>query len=281
MRIEDLDRARCKPEYVAQVLRDLEWVGIVWDNDASDPVYHQSKRQHLYVEAWRQLFAQGYLYPSPHSRKDVERCLSAPHEGDEGAEVVFPTELRPAYVQDGAAVGRGNNLHLPADLRQLTCPSDQAPGVVNWRFRVPDGQRVEFVDGNYGPVSFVAGSDFGDFLVWRADDSASYELAVVVDDLEMGITEVVRGQDLLLSTARQLLLMDVLCQLEHKRRDRPTFYHCPLVLDKDGKRMAKRCASTTLQGLRDQGLEPSQLAEQFFVDCGEGGGGGSNWGTDG
>ena len=267
LRIEDLDRARCKREYVAQVLRDLEWVGIVWDNDVSDPMYHQSHRQHLYLEAWRLLYEKGYLYPSRHSRKDVERCLSAPHESEEGAEPVFPTELRPAYMQDGATVGRGNNLFLPADLRHLTSPSVQASGTANWRFRVPDGQKVEFVDGNYGPVSYTAGVDFGDFLVWRADDTASYELAVVVDNLEMGITEVVRGQDLLLSTARQLLLMDVLCQSSAAvgKRSKPAFFHCPLVLDKDGKRMAKRCASNTLQGLREAGVSPTQLSELFHL----------------
>ena len=269
LRIDDLDGARCKPQYLAQQLQDLTWFGIAWDNDAADGAYHQSRRKHYYEAAWRCLFEQGHLYPSPHSRKDVERCLSAPHAGE--GEVVFPTELRPYYVQDQSCVGLGSRAHLPADLCQAV-----APGKVNWRFRVPDGRAVTFTDTNCGPQRFIAGTDFGDFLVWRADDMASYELAVVVDDLDMGVTEVVRGEDLLLSTARQLLLMEVLL-LQRDVRDGggdnsstskkvPTYFHCPLVMDKDGMRMAKRCASTTLQSLREEsGLMPSNIKEMYSL----------------
>merc|ERR1711991_13575 len=115
---------------------------------------------------------------APHSRKDIELSISAPHEGDK--EIIFPKTLR----QD-----------RPSGLEE--------PGKVNWRFRVPDNLVIEFNDIHYGPQSFTTGVDFGDFLIWRGSDNiASYELAVVVDDHEMGVTEVVRGQDLLLSTAR-------------------------------------------------------------------------------
>jgi glutamyl/glutaminyl-tRNA synthetase len=108
------------------------------------------------------------------------------------------------------------------------------PGKVNWRFRVPDGRTIQFHDVNMGPQAFTAGVDFGDFIVWRGDGVASYELAVVVDDLAMGVTEVVRGGDLLLSTARQLLLYEHLCEPSSV----PSFFHCPLVRDATGKRLA-------------------------------------------
>ena len=262
LRIEDLDAPRCKPQFLPQMLEDLAWVGISWDNDALQPEYSQSTRKALYLNAWRRLYELGCVYPSPHSRKDVEKCLSAPHESD-GGDPVFPTELRPAFAAAAAL-----QCEYPPDLRGLVAPTRG----VNWRLRVPDGRAVCFTDGSFGPQCFTAGEDFGDFVVWSgASDMPSYELAVVVDDLEMGVTEVVRGKDLLLSTARQLLLVEALSPLFGRggKGGVPlSYYHCPLVLDSTGLRMAKRTPQTTLKGLREAGVTPQDAEAQALVEEG-------------
>jgi glutamyl-tRNA synthetase len=126
---------------------------------------------------------------------------------------------------------------------------------VNWRFRVPDGEAISFADGRYGPQQFVAGKDFGDFVVWRHDDTPAYQLAVAVDDAAMQITEVVRGEDLLRSTARQLLMYQALGFAA------PAFYHCPLVTDESGARLAKRHDALSLRTLREQGQKPEVLRD--------------------
>jgi glutamyl-tRNA synthetase len=128
---------------------------------------------------------------------------------------------------------------------------------VNWRFRVPDGEEIVFVDLKQGRQTFVAGRDFGDFAVWRRDDVPAYQLAVVTDDALMGITEVVRGADLLKSTARQILLQRALGY------ETPAYFHCDLVTDERGERLAKRHASLSLRRLRAAGLTPEQVRERF------------------
>ena len=130
-------------------------------------------------------------------------------------------------------------------------PATSSRGV--WRFRVPDGEAVDFDDGGFGRQRFVAGRDFGDFVVWRGDDVPSYQLACVADDAAMGVTEVVRGADLLLSTARQILLYRALGY------EVPRFRHCPLVTDAAGVRLAKRHAALSLRRLREDGLDPATL----------------------
>ena len=127
----------------------------------------------------------------------------------------------------------------------------------NWRFRVPDGEVIAFDDGFFGRQQFQAGRDFGDFVVWRREEMPSYQLAVVVDDAAMKITEVVRGADLLLSTARQLLLYRAL------ELPPPAFYHCPLVTDEGGVRLAKRHDALSLRSLRAKGLTPQQLRQAW------------------
>jgi glutamyl-tRNA synthetase len=129
---------------------------------------------------------------------------------------------------------------------------------VNWRFRVPDGEELVFEDLRRGRQAFVAGRDFGDFAVWRRDDAPAYQLAVVVDDELMNITEVVRGSDLLKSTARQILLQRALgCET-------PLYFHCDLVTDERGERLAKRHDSLSLRRLRASGLTPEQVRERFL-----------------
>jgi len=128
---------------------------------------------------------------------------------------------------------------------------------VNWRFHVPDGEAVEFEDAHLGRQRFVAGTDFGDFLVWRRDDVPAYQLAVVADDADMRITEVVRGADLLKSTARQLLLFRALGV------NPPAYYHCDLMTDQSGRRLAKRHDSLSLRTLRRNGADPKALVQQW------------------
>lgn len=242
LRIEDLDAPRCRAEFTAAAVADLAWLAIAWSEgpDVGGPwaPYVQSARTAWYLDVWRRLEAAGAIYPSPHSRKDVEAAATAPHGesthpagGPHGeGEPIFPPSLRPAHRQRAAA-----------------------PGGVAWRFQVPDGRAVEFVDAIHGPVRRVAGVDFGDFVVWRRDDLAAYELAVVADDHAMAIAEVVRGADLLTSTARQLLLYDALGWTS------PAFCHAPLVRDAAGRRLAKRSGGFAIADLRARGWTPHDV----------------------
>jgi len=239
LRSEDLDRDRCKPEFVRGMFEDLRWAGLDWQEgpDVGGPVgpYVQSQRIGCYRAAWEQLRALGCVYPCTCSRQDVLRALGAPHAGEE--EPLYPGTCRPS----SAAV-------------KASAHAAPAGGRVNWRFQVPEGEIIRFVDGRRGPQEFVAGRDFGDFVIWRHDDVPAYQLAVVVDDAAMRVTEVVRGADLLLSTARQLLLYRALGV------EPPRFYHCDLVTDEKGARLAKRHDALSLRALRAKGVPPERLA---------------------
>lgn len=235
LRVEDLDEVRCRADFTQGLYEDLHWAGLTWDEGPDvgglyGP-YIQSQRRAFYLKAWEVLKNKGVIYACTHSRKDVENATQAPHEEDE-AEPIFPRRLR---AVDGAGQER------------------QGPAGVNWRFRVPDGEKIFVLDERLGPIIYVAGEDFGDFLVWRRDDVPAYELAVVVDDAEMAITEVVRGEDLLKSTARQLLLYRAL------GLGAPAFCHVPLVKDSSGKRLAKRDNAMSLRGLREKGISMEQV----------------------
>jgi glutamyl-tRNA synthetase len=142
---------------------------------------------------------------------------------------------------------------FPPQLRPTQWTRAAAPGGVPWRFRVPDGRTIEVHDALAGVVRRTAGIDFGDFVVWRRDDLAAYELAVVADDHAMEIAEVVRGADLLTSTARQLLLYEALGWPP------PAFCHAPLVCDAAGRRLAKRAGGFTIRDLRARGLTPAEV----------------------
>jgi len=234
-RTEDLDAERCRPEFAMAAIEDLRWLGLLWQEGPDVPGPHgpyvQSQRRGYFLKVWQLLHASGCIYPCDKSRQDVARALSAPH-AEHDAEPIFPPALR-------APAGAGH------DARE--------PGPTNWRFRVPDGETITFVDALQGPQAFVAGRDFGDFLVWRKDGFPAYELAVVADDHAMGITEVVRGADLLLSTARQLLLYRALGW------DAPNWAHAPLIVDADGKRLAKRTAGLSIRELRQKGKTPEEV----------------------
>jgi len=235
LRNEDLDSQRCRPEFVRAMLEDLRWLGIEWGEgpDCGGRVgpYTQSERRSHYLEAWKKLRELGMIYPCTCSRRDVAQAAGAPNEGDD--EPVYPGTCRP----------RGNTTALRAGADEASAP----PQAVNWRFCVPDGEEICFDDLHLGPQRFIAGRDFGDFIVWRRDDVPAYQLAVVVDDAAMRITEVVRGADLLKSTARQILLFRALGLAV------PDYYHCDLVRDEAGVRLAKRHDALSIRKLRELG----------------------------
>jgi glutamyl/glutaminyl-tRNA synthetase len=231
LRNEDLDGARCKKEFVAAMTEDLRWFGFHWqegpDCGGALGPYTQSERFHLYRAALETLMARECIYPCTCSRKDIVNALAAPHDGE--GEPLYPG----------------------------TCRANRESEIVNrkfsWRFRVPDGEIISFVDGRQGEQRFVAGRDFGDFVIWRHDEIPAYQLAVVVDDAAMRITEVVRGADLLASTARQILLYRAL------GLSPPAFYHGPLLTDESGVRLAKRHDALSLRAMRAQGAAPETL----------------------
>jgi glutamyl/glutaminyl-tRNA synthetase len=239
LRNEDLDPQRCCSEFAQAMLEDLRWLGIRWNEgpDCSGPFapYSQSERRDRYLQAWRKLRDGGFIYPCTCSRKDLAQAANAPNDIDD----------EPIY---------------PGRCRERTDASDfLAPAGVNWRFRVPAEEQISFADLHFGPQAFRAGYDFGDFVIWRRDDVPAYQLAVVVDDAEMQITEVVRGGDLLKSTARQLLLYRALGWTP------PQFYHCDLLRDEAGMRLAKRHDSLSLRKLREIGLSAEQVLEKLAL----------------
>jgi glutamyl/glutaminyl-tRNA synthetase len=246
LRNEDLDPQRSKSEYVQAMLEDLAWLGIEWQ----PPMLLQSERTPLYREALDKLLITGHIYPCYCSRKDLAAMMHAPHE-DTDDEPLYPGTCRPTL-----------------EVRQHEKPFQPN---VNYRFRVPDEAIIRFEDRNLGPQSFTAGpalgwspeNAFGDFLVWRKALShdpndiglPSYQLACVVDDADTNITEVVRGRDLLKSTARQILLQRALTL------PTPAYFHTHLLTDERSTRLAKRHDALALRTLRQQGLSPAKVLQ--------------------
>ena len=249
LRNDDLDTARWKLDFVAAMLADLRWFGFAWSEgpDVGGPhsPYEQSRRGAHYAATFEQLRASGAIFPCTCTRRDVQQALSAPHES-------APAPIgadEPVY----AGTCRPENLPAEENAKRAAWPRDG----VNWRLRVPDGEELVFHDGHFGAQRATAGREFGDFLAWRKDGVPSYQLACVVDDAEMRITEVVRGADLIMSTFRQLLLYRAL------GANPPAFFHCPLVNDKQGVRLAKRHDALALRTLREQGLTPEGLRMEW------------------
>jgi glutamyl-tRNA synthetase len=244
------------------MIEDMRWFGLHWE----EPMVSQSARIPLYRSALARLHATGCLYPCVCSRRDVQQAATAPHESagpvslssvalakDDDRSALGRSETGPTFTDEPLYPGTCRPENLPPHSSLLIHPSPAPGDGVNWRFRVPDGESLAFTDGRTGPQHAVAGRDFGDFLVWRKDDAPSYQLACVVDDAAMGITEVVRGADLRLSTFRQLLLYRAL------GLKAPAFYHCALMTDEKGVRLAKRHDALALRTLREQGQTPEEI----------------------
>lgn len=226
LRIEDIDRARCRPEYSAAAARDISAIGLDWDEGwgigGKFAPYEQSLRFDYYWSLLEKLSDMGLVYPCGASRAEIAAVGKFPERKFDFAapEKIFPPELRTAPRRTSAV---------------------ENPRFLNWRFAVPDGAEICFCDNNCGRESFTAGADFGDFLVWRKSGEPSYELAVVADDAAMEISEVVRGMDLLISTARQILLYRAL------GFGVPEFFHCPLVRGGDGEKLSKSSMSKSAE----------------------------------
>ncbi len=231
LRMEDLDSERSSVVYMQMLMSDIRWLGLDWDEGPAPEQerwdYHQSNRTRLYAEALEQLRAMGRAYPCFCSRRDL-RLASAPHLGDAG----------PAY---------------PGTCRNLSGEEVQARLAKGercaWRFR-SDGRAYAFTALVMGSCSFTLEACGGDFSMRRPDGVFSYQLAVSVDDARMGISQVVRGRDILTSTPRQLAILDTL------GLKAPHYAHIPLLLGEDGERLAKRHASLSLDALRTRGVRP-------------------------
>lgn len=229
LRIEDLDRQRCKNEYATLVMDDLRWLGLDWDegaclhteNTSAPDSFFQSTRTAFYEEAFERLVQQGAVYDCFCRRADL-LSASAPH------------------ASDGTPVYAGRCRNLTACERELLLASGKTPSK---RLRVED-EEVAFIDGHYGAQHCNLLHDCGDFVIRRADANFAYQLAVVVDDALMGVTEVVRGRDLLLSTHQQLYLYKKLGYAF------PAFFHLPLLVDSDGRRLSKRNKDIDMAYLR-------------------------------
>jgi glutamyl-tRNA synthetase len=233
LRIEDIDSPRVKAGAAAQACDDLRWLGLDWDDG---PVV-QTQRLPLYEAALQRLQAQESVYPCTCTRADIERAASAPHAEHEG--VLYPGTCAGRRVADASAlVGRP----------------------FAWRFRT--GELPEFDDGFRGLTRVDPAEGGGDFVVWKSAGTPAYQLAVVVDDADAGITEVVRGDDLVPSTPRQLLLYRALGLTP------PRFTHIPLVVGTDGRRLAKRHGDTRLSALRAAGVKPEALLGLLAWSCG-------------
>ena len=226
LRLEDLDEERCRPRLASGVLTDLEWLGLEWDG----PVVYQSARRAVLLEHAERLRREGLAYSCVCTRSDIRQALGAPHRGD--GELWYPGTCRARLGREPAAPSRSG--HAPA-----------------LRFVVPPGE-VEIVDGIAGASRYDVGKSVGDFVIARGNVPA-YQLAVVVDDAWMGVNEVFRGEDLLASTPRQLLLQRALGLAA------PRWFHAPLVVDASGRRLAKRADDLSLAALRAQGVEARAL----------------------
>jgi glutamyl-tRNA synthetase len=223
MRIEDLDGPRARPEMIDAAVRDLRWLGLDWDGE---PLL-QSIGTGRIVDALRELERRGFTYPCVCSRSDVRSAQSAPQLGD--TEPRYPGTCRGRFASAELAASTGRPVGI--------------------RFEVADGI-TEFHDGIAGVVRYDVAREVGDFLIGKRDGAPAYQLAVVVDDAHQGVTEVVRGDDLLPSTARQWQLQQAL-DLPH-----PSWFHLPLVLDETGRRLAKRADDLSLAELAGGGTDP-------------------------
>jgi glutamyl-tRNA synthetase len=238
LRIEDLDGPRIKKGADRQAIEDLRWLGIDWD----DALLYQSARMPAHRDAVRRLIDGGHAYPCVCSRSEVHSAASAPH------------------AEDGSAIYPGTCRGRFRTIDEARRTSGREPAI---RFRVPD-EMMEFEDRFAGRRRFDVARELGDFVIAKADGTPAYQLAVVVDDADMGVTQVVRGDDLLDSTPRQMLLYRALGIVDR----RPAYWHLPLVVGEDGRRLAKRHGDTRLSFYREQDIPAARVLGLLARWCG-------------
>ena len=246
LRIEDLDRPRVRAGATQQMLDDLHWLGLDWDEgpDCGGPFtpYIQSERLNIYQHYLKQLQDADLVYPCYCSRAEVANAASAPQQGAEDG-LRYPGTCR----------------YLTEAQRKAYEASGRRPSL---RFRVENSRVVAYADGIMGQMTQHVQQAIGDFIVCRSDSIIAYQFAVVIDDALMHINQVVRGSDLLNSTARQILLYEAL------GFPIPSFAHVPLIVDEQGKRLSKRTQSTGLDPLRARGMTPEQVVGELATSCG-------------
>ena len=251
LRMEDLDHPKHKPGAEVQAIDDLRWLGFDWDE-----AFTQSERKGLYAEALARLRAQGLAYPCVCSRSDIEAVQSAPHEGEQ---LRYPGTCRDRFGSWAEAAER-KSAHCGKD-GSATSP------MPCWRFRTREGARVAFEDGFAGHYEMDVWETLGDFPLARDEKGAGYAIAVTVDDAAMGVTEVVRGDDLLPATPPQIMLYRALGLAE------PAFFHVPLVVGPDGRRLAKRHGDTRIAAFRAAGMDAGRilgyLAQSLGIETNE------------
>jgi glutamyl-tRNA synthetase len=235
LRIEDIDSPRVKPGAADEALIDLHWLGLDWDGEQAV----QSARLPFYESALEELKQQELVYPCTCTRSDIAAAASAPHE--EPGELTYPGICSYRRAQDAVALGREGRPFA-------------------WRFRVSESPAFTdlFAGEQYIDLARVG----GDFVVWKSAGTPAYQLAAVVDDAAMGVTEVIRGDDLIPSTPRQILLYRALGLAP------PAFGHIPIVVGEDGRRLAKRHGDTRLATLRSTGVKPEALLGLLAWSCG-------------
>lgn len=243
LRIEDLDHPRDKPGAMKDAIEDLKWLGFDWDEE-----YIQSERKSLYREALAQL----PVYPCVCTRRDVENAQSAPHAGEQ---LYYPRICRDRFASwaDAARYCEGG---------RIPC----------WRYRVSEGTKVTFNDVFSGEFSQDVSAVLGDFPVARDEGGAGYTLAVVVDDILMGVSEVIRGDDLLAATPAQLLIGEKLLFWAKNKILKdvsiPKYCHVPLVVGPDGRRLAKRHGDTRVASYKAAGVSPEEVIGRLAYTCG-------------